>query len=74
MCKVIDDAIEEINNVSAALDFICSSIECHESEGREINASGVSYLVRLVNNRSNYAGDLLWRAKSVDTVMQKNNE
>lgn len=60
MSKQIEDITAELNSVSDALEFISNSIECHESEGREVETGGVAYLVRLVGGRSRRVAELCW--------------
>ena len=60
MDKRFEDVIVEINNVSAALEFISESIECHAAEGRSLNTCGLAYLTRMLGASSSNAADICW--------------
>jgi hypothetical protein len=60
MNKHFEDVIVEMNNVSAALEFISESIECHVAEGRALNACGLAYLTRMLGVSSSNAADICW--------------
>ncbi|WP_320169205.1 hypothetical protein [Maridesulfovibrio sp.] len=72
MKRDLESIVAELNSVSAALKFIEKSIECHESEGREIDACGVSYLVRLVRLRSRRMAESCWNLCGEDNRMTGN--
>lgn len=60
MNKRFEDVVVEINNVSAALEFISESIECHAAEGRPLNSCGLAYLTRLLGMKSTCAAESCW--------------
>ncbi|WP_319761444.1 hypothetical protein [Maridesulfovibrio sp.] len=60
MNKCFEDVVAEINSISEALGFISDSIECHDSEGRDVNHCGLAYLTRLLALRSSGAADSCW--------------
>ncbi|WP_320176337.1 hypothetical protein [Maridesulfovibrio sp.] len=60
MNKQFEDVIMEINNVSAALEFISESIECHAAEGRSINVCGLAYLTKMLGVSSSNTADICW--------------
>lgn len=60
MNERFEDVIVEINNVSAALEFISDSIECLAAEGKTVNAGGVAYLTGLLGQKSSRAAESCW--------------
>lgn len=60
MNEHFEDVIVEINNVSAALEFISNSIECLAAEGKTVNAGGVAYLTGLLGQKSSRAAESCW--------------
>ncbi|TIH15256.1 hypothetical protein D0S45_11335 [Marinifilum sp. JC120] len=60
MDKRFEDVVVEINNVSAALDFISESIECLAAEGKSVNACGLAYLTKLLRRESSCVADSCW--------------
>ena len=60
MAKKVESMAVELNNISSALEFIYSSIECHEAEGREIDAGGLAFLVKLIGGRSRRTAEFCW--------------
>ncbi len=64
MNKHFEDVVVEINNVSAALEFISESIECLSAEGRSVNACGLAYLTRLLGRKSSGVAESCWEVGS----------
>lgn len=68
----IEDIVSEFNEVNAALNFIVSSIECHESEGRAVDPAGLCCILRLICDRSEAASELCWNVRG-HRCSQNNN-
>lgn len=64
MNSEMEEIIIEANNITAALEFLSDAIECHDAEGREINAGGVACLLRLLGQRFSRVPELCWRSES----------
>ena len=63
MVKDIETVVTELNDISAALEFLSDAIESHESEGKSFNGGGVAYLVRVISQRSSKVSDICWSIK-----------
>ncbi len=64
MNKEIDEVVTELNYMSAALTFIGEALECYEAEDKKLNNEGVSYIVKVLSQRSSKVADLCWNIKS----------
>lgn len=64
MNNELEEVVTELNYISAALDFLGDALECSESEGKKISRGGVSYIVRLLSQRSSIVSDLCWNIQS----------
>ncbi|SDK85480.1 hypothetical protein SAMN05660337_1466 [Maridesulfovibrio ferrireducens] len=63
MNKDFDDVVTELNYIAAALDFLGEAMECYESEGKKLNKGGVSYIAKVIGERSSRVADLCWNIK-----------
>ncbi len=64
MDNKFEEVVTELNYISAALDFLGEVIECSESEGIRINNEGVSYIVKILSQRSSRVSELCWSLQS----------
>ncbi|WP_291326729.1 hypothetical protein [Desulfovibrio sp. UCD-KL4C] len=69
MDNKLEKIVTELNYISAALDFIGEVIECSESEGIRINKEGVSYIVKILSQRSSRVSDLCWNFQSESKIV-----
>lgn len=70
MNKDVENIIADLNGFSAALEFIGDAIESHDSDGVDINACGLAYLVKMLGRKSSKVSEVCWeleRKKSVSS-------
>ncbi|SMF07425.1 hypothetical protein [Desulfovibrio gilichinskyi] len=74
MDNKLEEVVTELNYISAALEFLGEVMECSESEGIRINKGGVSYIVKILSQRSSKVSDLCWNIQSgCETVFAADN-
>ncbi|WP_027721486.1 hypothetical protein [Maridesulfovibrio zosterae] len=73
MNKSIEDVVYELNNITASLDFLSNSLECHDLEGREINAGGMAYLLKGLCSNSACVAELCWEIRH-DSRLRKDRD
>ena len=73
MNKSMEDVVCELNNITASLDFLSNSLECHDSEGRDINRGGLAYLLKGLCSNSACAAELCWEM-GLDSQLRKDRD